>query len=179
MRRNENLIQREAVAKMRKLDKKGRGVSVWTWSRWENGVRLPPRTKIDLVAAVVNIDSRRVRRRAGYHVPERAIRRDRNDVVAAMLSELSCISLPEARMLRLYAIIDAYIDYGDSGRSALQARAVNVHRMQVVARVFDDLKALNPGLFDSTVRRIREICKEVGGGGQVVIIDEGAVLNDD
>ena len=162
MRKREHLTQREAVEKMRLLSPGKRvRVSVWTWCRWESGVRLPPRTKIDLVAKVLNQDSKRVRRKAGYHVPERSIRRDRNDVVATMLREVSPIVPSEVALLRMYAIISAYVDYGD-GTAAARMRKLNLDRMRAIVRIFDKLKVADEAAFLLAVDGFGRVLRELG-----------------
>jgi transcriptional regulator with XRE-family HTH domain len=151
-REQEKLTQAEAVAKMRALDSKSKGVSIETWSRWENGYRLPPRTKIDLVAQVIKISPKGVRRRAGYDAPERAIRRRRSDVIASMLKVLSSDMGTEAKIGNLYALGITYYDETNSVRSR--------RLMTEIARAFDSLKDIPEQVQNAVIGQIRQICRE-------------------
>lgn len=154
----EKLTQVEAAKKLRSLDPKGKGVSVETWSRWEGGYRLPPRTKIDLVAQVIKISPKGVRRRAGYESLERSVRRNRNDVIASMLKVLSSDIGTEAKILQLYALGVAY----PNESNPLKSRKLMIE----IARAFDSLKDISEHAQNAAVERIRQVCSEAKGGSQ-------------
>lgn len=167
-RKSLKLTQDEAVKKMRELRPKGKGVSVWTWSRWENGYRAPSRTKIDLVAQVIKMPPKEVRRRAGIEAPERAIRRDRNDIIASMLRVLSSDMSIDARVLNLYSLGASYRD-----KTELTAN----HKLIIeIARAFETLKDASRQVQTATIERIKQLCNEAKGGVQLSIPPSRATM---
>jgi transcriptional regulator with XRE-family HTH domain len=154
----EKLTQGEAAEKMCALDPKGKGVNESTWCRWERGYRLPSRTNIDLVAQVIKISPKGVRRRAGYEASERPIRRKRNDVIASMLKVLSSDMGAEAKILQLYALGVAYPNEGNPVK--------NRKLMTEIARAFNSLKDVSEHAQNAAIERIRQVCSEAKGGGQ-------------
>jgi transcriptional regulator with XRE-family HTH domain len=164
----EKLTQAEAAEKMRALDPKGKGVSVETWSRWESGYRLPPRTKIDLVARVIKISPKGARRRAGYDAPERPIKRNRSDVIASMLKVLSRDMGVEAKILELYALGVAYPNEADPVKDR--------RLMTEIARAFDSLKRASKQVQVDAIERIRLVCREAQGGVQFTVPPDRATM---
>ncbi|HEX8137572.1 MAG TPA: helix-turn-helix transcriptional regulator [Pyrinomonadaceae bacterium] len=146
VRRVAKLTQAEAVERMRQL---GKAVSVETWSRWESGVRLPPRTKIDAVADTLGVGRVVARRRAGYNVPLKLKSKQGTGILATMLRDLSSDLKSEDRMLRLYAQARAYQDKTDS--------RFDLEEMNRIARLFDELKNLSPEQRVEAWERIKQI----------------------
>lgn len=167
-RRSLKLTQDEAVKRMRELRPKGKGVSVGTWSRWEQGYRAPSRTNIDLVAQVIKMPSKDVRRRAGLEAPERAIRRDRNDIVASMIRVLSSDMSVDARVLNLYSLGTSLRDKTDP--------AANRKLIIEIARAFESLKGASAQVQTATIERIREICREAESGVQFTVPPDRATM---
>jgi transcriptional regulator with XRE-family HTH domain len=164
----EKLTQAEAVRKLRALDPKGKGVSIETWSRWENGYRLPPRTKIDLVAQIIKIPPKGVRRRAGYDAPEKPIRRKRSDVIASMLKVLSSDMMIEAKIVNLYALGITHYDETSSIRSR--------RLITEIARAFNSLKDVSEQVQNAVIEQIRQICMEAKGRVQFSVPPERATM---
>lgn len=158
VRRAAGLTQMEAVEILRSLDKrKSKGVCLATWSRWENGHRLPPRTKIDGVSAVIQIDPKRLRQRVGYHVPIRAIRRKRHDIVASIIREVSSSSSAETRLLHIYALAIGYYDEPDAN--------VFLGPLADICRIVDAVYELDPLVRTEVIERIKTICLEAKRSG--------------
>jgi len=152
MRQSAGLTQQESVAIMSERSRNGRSVSVGTWSRWENGIRLPPRTKIDLVSAVIHIPPDRVRRRAGYHASLRTVRRDRHSIVASILREFSRDSSPEIRLLHIYALAMAYYEVPNAN--------VFINPIADVTKILDEVYSVEPVLRHALVQHIKRVCED-------------------
>lgn len=167
-RRIEGLTQEEAVNKMRKLNPRGKGVRVETWSRWESGHRLPPRTKIDLVAQTINAFPKSVRQRAGYEASVRPIRRNRSNVIASMLKVLSSDSSIEAKILNLYAL-------GAKDRHQITPAARRKLIIEI-ARAFDKLKGVSEQVRIAAIERIRQICREASEDVQFTVPPDRATM---
>jgi transcriptional regulator with XRE-family HTH domain len=167
-RKSLKLTQAEAVKKMRDLSPTGKGVSVGTWSRWEKGYRPPSRSKIDLVAQVIKISPKDVRRRAGLEAPERAIRRDRNDIIASMLRVLSSDMSIDARVLNLYSLGTSHRDKTDA--------AANRKLIMEIAHTFESLKDASEQVQIATIGRIRQICREAKGVPQFTVPPDRATM---
>jgi transcriptional regulator with XRE-family HTH domain len=61
------MTQAEAVARM----PQEQAVAVDTWSRWEKGHRMPPRTKVDAIAIALGVDAKAISSRTGRVVADR------------------------------------------------------------------------------------------------------------
>lgn len=164
----ETLTQAEAAEKMRALDPKGKGVSESTWNRWEQGHRLPSRTNIGLIAQVIKISLKEVRRSAGYDSPVRPVRRNRNDIIASMLKVLSSDMGAEAKVLHLYALGIAYPNAADPVK--------NRKLMTEIARAFDSLKHVSRQSQTDAIARIRQICREAKDGVQFTVPPDRAIM---
>src|SRR2546421_3162956 len=147
LREIEQLTQQEAAAKMRALDPKAKGVNGSTWSRWEAGYRRPSRKNIDLIAQVIKVSPKWVRRRAGYEAPARPVRRKRDDVIASMLKVLSSDISIESKVVQLYALGVVYPNAADPVKSR--------KLMIEIARAFESLKDVPKQVQIDVIERIR------------------------
>jgi transcriptional regulator with XRE-family HTH domain len=145
-----NIKRGEAV---QRLNAMGVKVSPGTWARWENGVRLPPRTKIDALADALGVSRNAARRKAGYTVMLKARKKKRRTgVLGMMLHELSNDAGSGSRILRLYSLIQAYFEKREP--------ITNLQRMQQIAEVFDSLDGLSYEQRTEAWERVKQVLAE-------------------
>lgn len=149
LRKHAKLTQAEAAERMKQL---GKGVTPETWSRWESGVRLPPRTRIDAVADTVKVRREVARRQAGYNAPIKRSRKRPARTLEAMLRSISGDLKTEDKVLRIYALGSGYLDNADP--------QFNIKEMQRIARLFDDLKTLSASQRAEAWERISQLFED-------------------
>jgi transcriptional regulator with XRE-family HTH domain len=155
----------EAVARM----PAGKQVTVDTWSRWETGQRLPPRTRIDAIAAALGVDARALWHRAGYSIARHPkVEADADLLVTKLRNELGLkVGLPE-KALRILRFLEEH-----AGRTPAHATEEELHELAVA---YAALARLSPEQRAATTERIGQLIEEAKGLPDATLEAERAVM---
>ncbi len=107
--------QAEAVARM----PQDQAVTVDTWSRWEKGHRLPPRTRVDAIAIALGVDVKAVSSRTGRVVVDSNKRtKEPQSLAAKLLNSMS----PEDSVMDMMSQFIVLVDEHRGKVSSYQER---------------------------------------------------------
>jgi transcriptional regulator with XRE-family HTH domain len=166
LREGAELAPAEMVAR---LNERGVKVSVPTLGRWERGERRPPRTKINAVADVLGAKRNAARERAGYPVQLKARRRKRRTgLIAMMLHELAHDTDADNRILRLYALVNAYFEKSDP--------LTNIERIRQIATAFEALEGLSHEQRAEAWERVRDVLAKAHKLPSMTVAPQNAVM---
>jgi transcriptional regulator with XRE-family HTH domain len=157
--------QAEAVARM----PQEQAVTVDTWSRWEKGHRLPPRTRVDAIAIALGVDVKAVSSRTGRVVVDSNKRTKEPQSLAAKL--LNSIS-PEDSVMDMMSQFIVLVDEHRGKVSSYQER----QQWLELAYAYSKILKLRPAQQTATVEQIRQLFEKAKDLPVDVLDSEQAIM---
>ena len=158
------ITQAEAVARM----SPEKAVTVDTWSRWEQGHRLPPRTKVDEVAAALGVGSEAVRKWAGHSVADRKRKKSSSTLGAKFKNAVS----PEDSITDIMSQVIHLVDDQLGRISSYEER----EQWLELAYAYSNIVKLRPAQRIATMERIRQLFEEARDSPVDLMVSEQAII---
>lgn len=157
--------QAEAVARM----PPEKAVTVDTWSRWEKGYRLPPRTKVDAIAIALGVDVKAVSSRAGRVVVDR--KKQTKDPQSLATKLMNAIS-PEDSVTDMMSLFITLVDEHRGKVSSYQER----QQWLELAYAYSKILNLRPAQRIATTEQIRQLFEKAKDLPVDVLDSEQAIM---
>lgn len=159
------MTQAEAVARM----PPEKEVTVDTWSRWEQGHRLPPRTKVEAIAIALGVDVKAVSSRTGRVTVDRNKRTKEPQSLAAKL--LNSIS-PEDSVTDIMSQFIVLVDEHRGKVSSYQER----QQWLELAYAYSKILKMRPAQRIATMEQIRQLFEKAKDLPVDVLDSEQAIM---